>query len=102
MNDKLSGFRVVAGDRLEIPNVGAVPRFCHPVTARKLQGGYPGEVGLVMVRGAELEDASTPEPKLYPELDQHTQVSVGQSLEDRDGRAWVVSAAVGLRVFEAA
>ena len=53
-----------------------------------------GEVGVVVLLGAELEDRAAEQPELHADLHQHRQVAVRQRLEGRDRGADVATAAV--------
>ena len=94
---ELLGVRVVRRDRAERLDVGAVPGLGHREAAHQLAGDELGDVEVVVVLRAELEDGAAEEPELDADLHQHREVAVGQGLERRERGADVAAAAVLLR-----
>ena len=75
-------------------DVGAVAGLGHREAAHQLAGDEPGEVGLVVALGAELEDRAAEEAELDADLDQDAEVAEGEGLEGRDRGADVAAPAV--------
>ena len=94
LHDELLGVRVVRRDRADRLDVGPVAGLGHREAAHGLAGDELGEVEVVVVLGAELQDRAAEQPELDADLHQHGQVAVGQRLERGQRGADVAAAAV--------
>jgi hypothetical protein len=91
---ELLGRGVVRRHRAEGLHVGAVPALGHREAAHRAAGHEVGEVGVVVVLRAELEDRAAEQAELDADLHQHREVAEGEGLEGRDRGADVAPAAV--------
>ena len=96
-DDELLRGHVVRRHGAERLHVGAVAGLGHREAAHEPAGDQVGQVGVVVLLGAELEDRATEQPELHAHLDQHREVAVREGLERRDRGADVAATAVLLR-----
>ena len=78
-------------------HVGAVAALGHREAAHRAAADEVGEVRVVVVLRAELQDRAAEEAELHAHLHQHRQVAEGEGLEGGDRGADVAAAAVLLR-----
>ena len=102
MQVELARLRIVRGGGLDVAHVRAVADLGHGEAARQIDGRGRGKVFLVMVVGAEPQDAAAPEAKLHAELDDQRDVVKPERLERRHEAREIVAAADGFRQVQEA